>query len=236
MRWEADVTPLTPSAGQPVRFTLKVPEGKPLPTHADCWVVDRTRAPVEPERRVLHAFPGGVVACQILPMQALPLRLGVVVGATTAWFTIPVGQAEPPRAPPRPPASGTIPMDVQHEAMARLGDTWAALAAALDHERPDPAAARVALPVTRAWAALTPHFVLHRHEDARPEFRALAAEFLQNLDALGADLRAGDGVAARARFRTIDREDCFRCHVKFRWGTVADLSRFPDLSDPEPTR
>ena len=236
VRWQADVTPLTPSVGQPVRFTLTVPAAQPVPTVADCWEVDRTRPPGASERRVLHAFPGGVVACQILPVRSLPLRLGVPVAGGTAWFTIPVGPAPEPPAPPLPPATGTIPMDVQHDAMARLGDAWAALAAALDRDAPDLDAARAALPATRAWSALTPHFVLHRHEDAIEEFRSLAAAYLGELDQLAGDVRGGDGTAARARFRAIDRESCFRCHVKFRWGTVADLSRFPDLSDPERQR
>ena len=47
-RWEVEITPATPCAGWPVRFALRVPEGRAAPTEAGLWVVDRTRPPGEP--------------------------------------------------------------------------------------------------------------------------------------------------------------------------------------------
>ena len=235
--WRLDVTPETPLARAPVKLVLQVPDGATPPTEAHVWEVDRTHAPGVPSRRAWHALDGPrTLALQVWPPRALPLRVGVPVGDATLWFTIPVGAAAAPAPAPEPPERGALSMTVQHEAMARLGEHWAAAGRALDREAPDLDGAREPLREARGWAALTPHFALHRATESIDEFRALAGDFTQRLDRLDAAVRGGDATAARERYRETDAWACLRCHVKFRWGTVKDISRFPDLTNPEKRR
>jgi hypothetical protein len=56
------------------------------------------------------------------------------------------------------------------------------------------------------------------------EYRRLTDEFAAELDGLAKSF-------SREAFRHADLYSCTRCHLKFRWGVVSDLSRFPDLTD-----
>lgn len=60
-----------------------------------------------------------------------------------------------------------------------------------------------------------------RYQEDLDEFRALADRFRREIE----ELRA-PGVA---HLRRIELYSCLRCHLKFRWGLVGDISRFPEL-------
>ncbi|MCI0341443.1 MAG: hypothetical protein L0216_09910 [Planctomycetales bacterium] len=240
------MTPRDPVVGAPVRFVVRPPEGAAPPAEAWTWTLDRSREPGPPERRVLHAV-GGVRAFQVLPERPIPIRVGIpsgLQGAPVAWFTVPVGSGG--NAAPGAGIgggsgtghehgdAGTLPMAAQHEAMVRTGEAWADLGAALAAEPVDLSRAADALRPVSETARLLPRFSLHKHEEALEEFRGLASDYERRLAALGRAVRSRDAGAARAGWRETDAWACLRCHVKFRFGVVKDLSRFPDLADPPP--
>lgn len=60
-----------------------------------------------------------------------------------------------------------------------------------------------------------------RHKEDLEEFLALADRFRRDVE----QLRAPD----LAHLRRIELHSCLRCHLKFRWGIVSDVARFPEL-------
>jgi hypothetical protein len=60
-----------------------------------------------------------------------------------------------------------------------------------------------------------------RHKEEIEEYRAIADAFRREVDGI----RQGDA----ASLRRIELNSCLRCHIKFRWGIVDDVSRFPEL-------
>jgi cytochrome c556 len=122
-------------------------------------------------------------------------------------------------------------MPEQHEAMRRIGTRWAEVGHALERRGPAHlAAARAAVASVARDAAAIPAFELHAHAEARPAFEAIAADFRARLGRLDAALASEDPVAASYAWRATDLASCTRCHLEFRWGLVADLSRFPSVA------
>jgi len=59
-----------------------------------------------------------------------------------------------------------------------------------------------------------------RNADAIEEYREIADEFAREAAA-----------PAPSKARAIELRSCIRCHLKFAWGAVRDVSRFPKLHD-----
>ena len=63
-------------------------------------------------------------------------------------------------------------------------------------------------------------FLPKRNADETEEYRAIADEFARDAASL-----------EPSKLRAIELRSCVRCHLKFVWGVVRDLSRFPELRD-----
>jgi YHS domain-containing protein len=133
-----------------------------------------------------------------------------------------------PRAAPSDPEEGPWTMAAQHAVMKRMGRDWEAVRAELEGEaEPDREALVESLRRIDRDRRLLPKFELHVNADAKPEFERLAGELEEPLRELAGEVERGLWPAARVRWSEIDSKNCVRCHMKFRWDVLRDLSRFP---------
>ncbi|MBI1853266.1 MAG: YHS domain-containing protein [Planctomycetes bacterium] len=142
-------------------------------------------------------------------------------------FGFPVGD----RAEHAPRAtSGPLTMGEQHELMKRVGRDWLDVSQALAAERVDASMVRRSIESVRRDLGRLPEFDLHHFAEESDRHAALGRESDAALVALDRAVAADDLAEARRLAREIDGRHCTRCHLQFRWGTVDDLSRFPDLT------
>ena len=80
------------------------------------------------------------------------------------------------------------------------------------------------------WARNLPRFKLHKYPTQKDEFLSLHRELEGELTELRRQAAIVSGPDFRRAYRRVDAMSCTKCHLKFRWGVVKDLSRFPDLS------
>ncbi len=144
-----------------------------------------------------------------------------------------IGTAGPaPAAGPHSDTAGhtsSLSMAAQHDTMKRMGAHWLAFGKALDRGLP-PESVLGSLDEIRRWAANMPQFQLHKFPDQKQEYDRLTTAFLARLDLLEGEIRRGPVEQARSAYADVDAKSCLKCHLKYRWGAVADLGRFPDLS------
>ena len=224
------VTPLVPVEGDVVRFTLEVKGLEVASARALLYDVDRS-AETRAREVVLHRLPDETLAFQRVLGRRGEWRVivdvdGVDGSRLRTLFAVPVAM---PPAPARAGPGGALSMTEQHDAMRRIGDHWAAAGRGLTGARPDLGAVASHLGAVREDAALVPRFSLHRFFEAKAEFKALALEFRARVRALEELSAESDVERVRSEYRRTDLESCTRCHLKFRWGLVEDLSRFPEV-------
>ena len=75
-----------------------------------------------------------------------------------------------------------------------------------------------------------PRYKLHKFPDEMEEFVSLQREFKGKLAAFRDRFATADERVLRHEYRALDATSCTKCYLKFRWGIVTDLSRFPDVS------
>ena len=85
------------------------------------------------------------------------------------------------------------------------------------------------LETIEAWRKVMSQFSLHKFENQKPEFDRLTEELGETLGSFRDRVERRSWRAARSDYRTIDANQCTRCHLKFRWGVAPDVSRYPDL-------
>lgn len=121
-------------------------------------------------------------------------------------------------------------MVVQHELMYKTGKYWYGIWDELEKETPDFGKAsrdlvRIQKYQTLFFANATPH----KHADKNDEFLELSKEFRSALEEFRKTLAAGNPQESSDKFLSIDAMHCTKCHLKFRWAVMEDLSRFPNL-------
>ncbi|MCE9581497.1 MAG: hypothetical protein K8T20_03165 [Planctomycetes bacterium] len=188
--------------------------------------VDRDHAPREVAVR-LQPVSGRIYGALHLAEREEETRF--VVEATTAAGD-PVrliGSFKPVAAPPPAPEDRPFDMARQHEVMRRFGREWLALGVEIEKEKPDRAAIAASVGRIEDERKRLPQFMLHVNEEDKPEFVRYGEDLAAPLAALGALGAKGDYAGVRAQMRKLDEESCLKCHLKFRWDIVRDLSRFP---------
>ncbi len=115
----------------------------------------------------------------------------------------------------------------QHEVMRRFGRRWESLRLELTKEKPDRAAIGGLVAGIEDERKRLPLFSLHVNEDAKGEFVKLGDALKDPLAELGAMASRGDFPGAKSVQAKLETESCVKCHLKFRWDVVRDLSRFP---------
>ena len=128
--------------------------------------------------------------------------------------------------------TGALPMAVQHQTMREIGKHWVALGRAIDRGMSDEGRREATehLEAIERWARNLPRFKLHKFPLENEQFLALHRELDGELSDLRRKARTASGPDFRRATRRVDAMSCTKCHLKFRWGIVKDLSRFPDLS------
>ena len=72
--------------------------------------------------------------------------------------------------------------------------------------------------------------MLHKFPEKKDQFLALHRQMDGELSHLRRQVTSASGADFRRAYRRVDAMSCTKCHLKFRWGIISDLSRFPDLS------
>lgn len=153
----------------------------------------------------------------------------------------PSGEGAPPPMPAKADAhqhdAGHGPpkltMEAQHETMRRMGEIWASAGDRLFAEPADLTGVTRSLSDLETWRKNMPDFVLHKFMDQKEEYLRYAAELENRLRSLRDGVSKGDAEGSRSQFVEIEGQSCVKCHLKFRWAAVEDLSRFPDLRRSE---
>ena len=129
-------------------------------------------------------------------------------------------------------SSGGLSMAAQHQTMREIGMNWITLGRSLDRSwaPEDRQKAGEDIEVIEQWARNLPRFKLHRYPEQKKGFLALHGELEGRLRELGRLAATATPSEFRGAYRRLDATSCTKCHLKFRWGVIKDLSRFPDLS------
>ena len=128
--------------------------------------------------------------------------------------------------------SGALPMAVQHQTMREIGKHWVALGRTIDQDwsKKRRREATAHLEAIERWSRNLPRFKLHKFPKEKDQFLAFHRELDGELSDLQRQVATANGPDFRRAYRRLDAMSCTKCHLKFRWGIVKDLSRFPDLS------
>lgn len=121
-------------------------------------------------------------------------------------------------------------MIVQHQSMRKLGEYWWDLHETLWSGAPDFDRASKDLAKIEGYSKLLPKFHPHKHADAKEEWDKLTKEYMAVFAGFKSAMSAKDAAASRKAFDDMEANHCTKCHLKFRWDVVQDMSRFPDLS------
>ncbi|KAF0247082.1 MAG: copper-translocating P-type [Planctomycetota bacterium] len=242
-RWAAGgqlivtIDPGTPAAGSEVRLRVVLApkkgdgadESAPVELRDPLvyfFEVDRER----PARRTtVRLQPLGGNAYGALRLAAHPGDTRFIMEATTSTgeavrlsgsFT--TGESTAPAIADEP-----FTMARQHEVMRRFGRHWQAIQLELEKENPDAAVIRASASRIEDERKRLPLFELHVNGDDKPEFVKYGEDLKGRLSELGELAARKNFAAARAMQSALETESCVKCHLKFRWDVVRDLSRFP---------
>lgn len=116
----------------------------------------------------------------------------------------------------------------QQAAMREIARHWSEVREKLETGRASSGGWKTHIAPIRRLQESLPGFQPPLFADTKEEFRGLAKKFGEDLKRLEEE---GDPERARELSRRIDSFSCTRCHLKFRWGRFADVSRFPELRD-----
>lgn len=251
--YQMAVKPRRPQAGDELTLTLTLPERR--------WVTGvpasgATTAPLEAlffdlspsheelARSHLHMPPGsspGVYTMGRFFREPGIVRLVVLVPRASGVDKVPFGFDVVPRETPAPepapmerPAPVALSMEAQHETMRVMGRAWYDLFDELERAEPRWNEALSLANRMTVMAGRLPGFELHKFPKEKPEFLKYAQELAQALDANRRLVESRSRDRAKAEMLKIDATQCTRCHLKFRWGAVSDLTRWPDVKDYRP--
>ncbi|MEK7468605.1 MAG: YHS domain-containing protein [Planctomycetota bacterium] len=233
----ATIDPGEPAAGSDVRLrVLLAPakgdgadESSPVALRdpvVHFFDVDRDRPA---EKTIVRLQPLGGNAYGALRLAARPGDTRFVIEATTAAgepvrlsgsFT--AVESAGPAVPDEP-----FTMARQHEVMRRFGRHWEEIRVELLREKPDAAAIRASASRIEDERKRLPLFELHVNNQEKPEFVKYGEDLKGPLAELAKLAERRDFGAVRALQRAQETESCVKCHLKFRWDVVRDLSRFP---------
>lgn len=246
--YECSVRPREPVAKGVATIVLTAPE--PLepgrPPLAEVHFVDRSRAP-RPERIRLVPLPeAGKYGMKLALEKPGDVRIlfrarvpGDDPSAAPAEdvlvfsFRAVEGAGSHEGAIEHAIRTGEVSMEAQHRSMAEMGELWTGVAKRLAAEPPDLEGAKEPLARIRALSRLMGGFELHRFPEEKAEMLAEASVFESAIVSLLRSVSRDRADEARERFATIDAMSCTKCHLKFRFGAVDDVSRFPDLRERE---
>lgn len=210
------VHPKRPAVGDLVRCTVKVcPRGRedrPLEISRGTAMVNSSII------YQLQELPKGAYGFSTSAEREGILRIDIDVDieedrfeASTA-FDVPVGPARIKAVDPKN----------SKEVMSEIGRLWADLHQQVEERRePDRDRLEKIRGLQRSIASWTPR----KFPERKAEFDRIAEEFGRDLDALAASKDF------RKDFRRVDLYSCTRCHLVFRWGSIQDIGRFPELVD-----
>ncbi len=241
-RYDCTVRPRQPVAPGAATIVLAGAglEAAPARARVEAYFVDRRRPPAPETIRLVRLGedgklgftlsldrPGDVrLLFRIVPEEGAPEEI--------VAFGFPVAPAPETESPAIAALSGgPFTMDAQHHAMKEMGELWAGVAERLAVEPADLDGTKEPLARVRALSTLLPSYSLHRFPEAMAEMVEEGAVFEKAVVSLLLAVAKGDAREARERFATIDAMSCTKCHYKFRFGVIDDVSRFPDLRERE---
>lgn len=220
---------LAPAKGDGVDEAAPVPLLNPLVHFFD---VDRERPS---ERTIVRLQPLGGNAYGALRLAARPGDTRFVVEATSSTGeavrlagSFSTGEAGSPPIPDEP-----FTMARQHEVMRRFGRHWEAIRVELLKAQPDPAVIRTSASQIEQERKRLPLFELHVNGDDKPEFVRYGEDLKGPLVEIGNLAERKDFASVRELQYALETESCVKCHLKFRWDVVRDLSRFPRVEGPK---
>ncbi|MBI3845393.1 MAG: YHS domain-containing protein [Planctomycetes bacterium] len=233
--YRLQVRPNPPRAGDAAQLALTLPVGvsPDASVSAIIFHLSPNREELERDHQVLHrADDSRFFAMDRYFDRAGLCRLWVRVrlpdGRTDGVglrFSIASPEAQSAR-----PTDSILSMGEQHELMKRIGRNWATVESAIAANLSEPEIAAGALDDLRQDMKHVPSFELHHFQEDQAEHAILAREAGQALSALSRAVNVRNADLATKLNREIDGRHCTKCHLKFRWGIVDDLSRFPDVT------
>ncbi len=120
-------------------------------------------------------------------------------------------------------------MQVQHHSMRKVGIYWRDVYHELTGAQPDYAKSSKHIDLITGYSSLLTQFTPHKHHELKDEFNQLAKEYVAALGGLKSAVDSKNRDAALKSFHDLEGNHCTKCHLKFRWDVVQDLSRYPDL-------
>lgn len=235
----ATVDPGEPSAGSEVRvrFVLAPSKGEGADESAPVelrdpviqfFEVDRERPS---EKVIVRLQPLGRNAYGTLRLAARPGDTRFIIDARTSTGeavrisgSFMTGESASQTVEDEP-----FTMARQHEVMRRFGRHWQAIRVELLKEKPDAAVIRASASLIEEERKRLPLFELHVNGEEKPEFERYGEDLKGPLAELGKLAERKDFEGVRGIQSALETESCVKCHLKFRWDVVRDLSRFPRL-------
>jgi hypothetical protein len=238
--------PRTPAVGQLAKIVVKAAPLKDSDldetkayeitmSRVTVYALDRGAAP-EPLEFTLAALPeqGAYSFAMVVRKNvdyrvvlALTLAGGRDLKAVFDFKTLPAeaGAESLPTA-----AGGHLDMTAQHDTMRVMGERWSGAWRELASDTPSWEQAARDVDAVRALQKNLAFFHLHKFQERKSEFDAMADAFGRDLSPLSDAIAQKDRTAALKRFEAVDRYSCLQCHLQFRWGVIQDPRQVPELS------
>jgi YHS domain-containing protein len=236
------VKPRQPKAGDEITLTFTLPKGvlpEPQPS-LEVLFYDLTPAREEVGRSYfrLPAGTGGTFTMGRYYAAAGIVRLVLLLPGDGEGKKIPFGFTVAPAPTTGPaleaaerPEPKALTMEAQHETMRVIGREWVKLKEMLENQTPTWAGLARTTETLITMSNRLPGFALHKFAPAKPEFTEMGRELTRQLTEYKNLLPRQDRELLVKKEQEIEGQTCTKCHLKFRWGIVADLSRFPDLRE-----
>jgi YHS domain-containing protein len=238
------VKPRQPKAGDEITLTFTLPKGALPPTKEapslEVLFYDLTLTREEVGRSYFRLPPGAANTYTMGRYYAQPgiVRLVLLLPGEGEGRKIPFGftvAGVPTTAPAleaaRRPEPKALTMEAQHETMRVIGREWVKLKEMHKLSTPTWDDARNIVYELITMSNRLPGFALHKFPASKPEFTELGRELTRQLDEYLDLLVRQERDLLVKKEQEIEGQSCTKCHLKFRWGIVADLSRFPDLRE-----
>ncbi|GAB4295537.1 MAG: hypothetical protein Kow0090_10490 [Myxococcota bacterium] len=151
--------------------------------------------------------------------------------ATKQRFVDPSAQKTSPvrKGPVMPGATGKTESGMNiNELMRKLGMPWAELGDEL-FVKPKPSDKKggSALDELYTVAQMLQNSTPINFVNDAAEYQQYMSELFQSLGRLNSEFRKQKFNEARLLYKIVEKDNCTRCHVKFRWKLVGDLSGYP---------
>ena len=134
------------------------------------------------------------------------------------------------KGPVMPGATGQTQSGVKvGELMTRMGNPWAELGDELFVKpRPNDKTAEATLDELYTIARMLQNSTPTNFPADTSEYQQYMTELQQALGRLNSEYRKQKYDDARLHFKMVEKDSCMRCHVKFRWKIVNNLSGYPN--------